>query len=98
MKHAGTALLLLAGIIHGQELAPLSLKNRIDLSHVNGRIDHFTLDLKGQRLFMAALGNHTVEVLDLESGKRIHSILDLAEPQGVYYDAATNRLFVACAT
>jgi hypothetical protein len=29
---------------------------------VNGRIDHFAADLKGQRLFVAALGNQTVEV------------------------------------
>ena len=98
MKHAGTALLLMAGIIRGQEPGALSLKNRIDLSKINGRIDHFSPDLKGQRLFMAALGNHTVEVLDLQSGKRVHSIPDLAEPQGVYYDPTTNRLFVACAT
>jgi DNA-binding beta-propeller fold protein YncE len=98
MKYAGPALLLITGIVHGQEPAALSLKSRIDLPDVNGRIDHFSADLKGQRLFMAALGNHTVEVLDLLSGKRIQSIPGLAEPQGVYYDPATNRLFVACAT
>src|SRR5437016_14530385 len=98
MKFAGTALLLLTGIARAQEATAFSLKSRIDLSNVNGRIDHFSADLKGQRLFMAALGNHTVEVLDLQTGKRVHSISDLAEPQGVYYDAATNRLFVACAS
>jgi DNA-binding beta-propeller fold protein YncE len=54
-------------------------------------------DIAGQRLFIAALGNHSVEVADLKSARRIHSIPDLAEPQGVYFDAATNRLFVACA-
>jgi DNA-binding beta-propeller fold protein YncE len=98
MKFAGTALLLMMGIVRAQEPTALSVKSRIDLSNVNGRIDHFSADLKGQRLFMAALGNHTVEVLDLQSGKRIRSIPDLAEPQGLYYDAATNRLFVACAS
>jgi DNA-binding beta-propeller fold protein YncE len=95
MKYA--ALLLITGIVHGQEPAALSLKGRIDLPNVNGRIDHLSADLKGQRLFMAALGNHTVEVLDLQSGKRTHSIPGLAEPQGVYYDPAGNRLFVDCA-
>jgi len=98
MKYAGAAVLLMTEIVHGQEPVTLSLKGRIDLPNVNGRIDHFSADLKGQRLFMAALGNHTVEVLDVRTGKRIHSIPDLAEPQGVYYDADTNRLFVACAT
>jgi DNA-binding beta-propeller fold protein YncE len=35
--------------------------------------------------------------LDVQSGKRIHTIPDLAEPQGLYYNPSTNRLFVACA-
>jgi DNA-binding beta-propeller fold protein YncE len=98
VKYTGTALLLITGSLQGQEPASLSLKGRIGLPNVNGRIDHLSADLKGQRLFMAALGNHTIEVLDVQSGKRIHSIPDVAEPQGVYYDPATNRLFVACAT
>ena len=74
------------------------LKGRIALPNVDGRIDHFSADVKGQRLFLSALGNHTVEVLDVQSGKRVHTIPDLAEPQGLYYDPSSNRLFVACAS
>jgi hypothetical protein len=37
-----------------------------------------------------------VEVVDLKSGQRIHTISDLAEPQGVFYDPSTTHLFVAC--
>jgi DNA-binding beta-propeller fold protein YncE len=76
----------------------LAVKGRIDLPNVDGRIDHFSADVKGRRLFMSALGNHTVEVLDPQSGKRVHTIPDLAEPQGLYYDPSSNRLFVACAS
>jgi hypothetical protein len=97
MKQSFALFLLLAGAAHGQEPKFLSLASRIDLPNVDGRIDHFSADLKGQRLFMAALSNHTVEVLDMQSGKRIRTISDLAEPQGVYYDASSSRLFVACA-
>src|SRR6267154_6897922 len=97
MKYSLATLLLLTGSIHGQDQQPLSLTSRIELPNVNGRIDHFSADVKGKRLFMSALGNHTVEVLDVDSGKRLRTIGDLAEPQGVYYDALTNRLFVACA-
>jgi DNA-binding beta-propeller fold protein YncE len=93
MKHTMAALLLFGGIVHGQVL-----KGRIGLPNVAGRIDHFSADVKGQRLFMSALGNHTVEVLDVQSGKRVHTIPDLAEPQGLYYDPSSNRLFVACAS
>jgi hypothetical protein len=32
-------------------------------------------DVKGQRLFMAALGNHTVEVMDVQGGKRLDEVL-----------------------
>jgi DNA-binding beta-propeller fold protein YncE len=97
MKYSLVTLLLLAGAVHGQERQVLALLTRIDLPNVTGRIDHFSADLTGERLFVAALGNHTVEVLDTRSGKRVHTIPDLAEPQGVYFDASTKRLFVACA-
>jgi heavy metal sensor kinase len=93
MKYAITLLFILAGIAASQD--SLTLKSRIDLPNVNGRIDHFSTDVKGRRLFVSALGNRTVEVLDTESGKRLHSISDVAEPQGLFFDAATNRLFVA---
>ena len=44
---------------------------------------------------MAALGNDTVEVIDVSAGKRIHTIRGLAEPQGLLFVPAVNRLFVA---
>jgi DNA-binding beta-propeller fold protein YncE len=89
-----TACVMVAGAAIGQSLTP---GGKVVLPNVNGRIDHFSADLKGQRLFVSALGNHTVEVIDVAAGKRVHTIGELAEPQGVYYDAASGRLFVACA-
>src|SRR5229473_4656178 len=89
-------LLALSGLAAGQDSSVLSLKAHIALPNVNGRIDHLSVDVKGQRLFVAAVDNHTLEVIDLKSGQRVHTITDLAEPQGVFYDASTNRLFVAC--
>lgn len=74
----------------------LTLEARIPLADVKGRIDHFGVDIKGERLFVAAVENHTLEVVALKSGRRVRTITDLAEPQGVLYDPATNRLFVAC--
>ena len=82
--------------MQAQEPHSLELKTRIALPGVNGRIDHLSADLKSRRLFVAALGNHTVEVIDAQSGKRVRAIPDLAEPQGLYYDPTTNRLFAAC--
>jgi len=39
-----------------------------------GDFDHFGLDLKGNRLFLAAEEHKTVEVFDLRTGERIHTI------------------------
>lgn len=75
--------------------AGLRLEATIELPRVEGRIDHFSIDLKGRRLFMAALGNNTVEVIDLAAHKPAYSIRGLAEPQGVLYLPGRNRLYVA---
>jgi len=88
---------LFAACLYVQGAEPLKLAKHIDLTGVEGRIDHFSVDVKGNRLFMSALGNHSLEVLDIGSGRRLRSIDDLAEPQGVYYDPSSNRIFVACA-
>jgi hypothetical protein len=96
MKHSIATLFLLIGPAFGQESTALSLKTRIALPNVQGRLDHFSADVKGERLFVAAVANHTLEVLDLKSGRRVRTITDLDEPQGLYYDPSTNRLFVAC--
>jgi WD40 repeat protein len=89
-------MLFLAGnSVTAQEAPALSLRTRIAVPNINGRMDHFSIDLKGQRLFVSALGNNTVEILDLQSGQRVRSIAGLDAPQGVFYDPSTNRLFVA---
>jgi DNA-binding beta-propeller fold protein YncE len=75
--------------------SPLKLKQTIALSGIEGRIDHFAFDPAGERLFVCALGNNTVEVLDLQKGERVHSITGLGAPQGVGYVPGVNRLFVA---
>jgi DNA-binding beta-propeller fold protein YncE len=73
----------------------LQLKQTIALPGVEGRIDHLALDATGDRLFVCALGNNTVEVLDLRKGQRIHSITGLGAPQGIAYIPQPDRLFVA---
>src|SRR3989441_12419571 len=67
----------------------------IDLPSVKGRIDHFGVDLKQQRLFVAALGNDTLEVVDVRSGRRERSLDGFGEPQGVLYLPEFDRIYVA---
>jgi DNA-binding beta-propeller fold protein YncE len=75
--------------------APLVLKTTIPLPDAKGRLDHVGVDLKGNRLFLAEIGNGGVEAIDLASGKSLHMLTGFGEPQGVYFDTGTNRLFVA---
>jgi len=77
------------------ESTPLKLKQTIPLPGVEGRIDHFASDPSGQRLFVCALGNNSLEVIDLRTGKLAHTITGLGAPQGVGYAPEANRLFVA---
>jgi DNA-binding beta-propeller fold protein YncE len=81
--------------ISAQSTAPLKLAQTIALGGVEGRIDHFAFDAAGERLFVCALGNNTVEVLDLRKGERVHSIAGLGAPQGIAYIPELDRLFIA---
>jgi DNA-binding beta-propeller fold protein YncE len=75
--------------------APFQLKQTIPLPGVEGRIDHFDFDAVGERLFVCALGNNTVEVIDLNKAERVHTISGLGAPQGVAFVPELNRLHVA---
>jgi DNA-binding beta-propeller fold protein YncE len=66
----------------------------IPLPGVAGRIDHLAVDVPGQRLFVAALGNNTLEVLDVKRGVRLRSVRGLREPQGVAFAPEVGRVFV----
>jgi DNA-binding beta-propeller fold protein YncE len=86
---------LVAMAVRAAEPATLKLVKTIGLPDVKGRFDHFAMDVKGQRLFVAALGNNTVEVFDLKAGKRLRSIAGCNKPQGLLYLPKGNLLFVA---
>ncbi|MGH8293889.1 MAG: YncE family protein [Steroidobacteraceae bacterium] len=74
---------------------PLRLVATIALPQVEGRLDHFTADVPGRRLFISALGNHTVEVVDIRSEKALRSVPGVKEPQGECYVAHLSKLFTA---
>jgi hypothetical protein len=92
-----TAALLLAfvtGAGFAQETS-LKLTHTIPLTGVQGRFDHFALDAEGQRLFIAALGNNTLEVIDLAADKRIQSVVGMSKPTGVLYLPEAKQILVA---
>lgn len=74
---------------------PLKLERKVPIPGVEGRMDHLTLDASGKRLWLAALGNDSIEVVDLESGVRIKSIEGIRAPTGVALWPEMNRVIVA---
>ena len=77
-----------------QAAPALELEATIALPAVKGRLDHLSVDSGGRRLFVAALGNDTVEVVATQGTQR-QSIRGFGDPQGVLYIAGSNRLFIA---
>lgn len=77
------------------EAPSLQLEDKAALGDVRGRIDHMAVDLARHRLFVAALGNDSLAVVDLVSKQLGRLINGLREPQGVAYDRATDTVYVA---
>src|SRR3984885_10123273 len=74
---------------------PLVLSGSVPMDGVKGRFDHFASG-KG-RVFISALGNNTVEVINLFGGIVERTITGLTNPQGVTFSPEANELFVASA-
>lgn len=89
------AVVLASSILNQSGGEPLRAAGIIPMPAVQGRIDHLTIDLAGKRLFVAALGNDTVEVVDISRMRGITSIPGLHEPQGLQFLPDRNRLVVA---
>lgn len=75
--------------------APLALERTIPLTGVRGRIDHLAVDLQHRRIFIAELGNGSVEAIDFARGVSLGRITALKEPQGLAYLPTLDELAVA---
>jgi hypothetical protein len=95
--NAVAAFLLWLGVFsaQAQTAPPPTLQRTIALPGVTGKFDHFAYDPAGNRLFAAAAGNHSVEVIDLSSGKVVESLTGLGKPHGLAWISETRRLFAS---
>jgi DNA-binding beta-propeller fold protein YncE len=89
------ALALLVGAAPAPLKELLTLSGRIPLPGVRGRIDHLAIDSGRDRLYVAALGNGSVEVCDLKARSRASSLKGFKEPQGLLLLPGGERLFVS---
>jgi DNA-binding beta-propeller fold protein YncE len=100
LRNAGQLLAISALLIFAfnlklgaQEKLPLKLVATTPLPGFTGDFDHFGLDLKGKRLFLAAEDHKTVEVFDLD-GKPLKSITGFGQPHAILYMPDVNKLIV----
>jgi hypothetical protein len=90
--------LLAAALVpaHGQDKLTLRLVQTIALPGISGRLDHMAADPEGKRLFLAAVANGTLEVLDLNAGKVINSLAGFKETQdALFLGGRFNKLYVS---
>jgi hypothetical protein len=76
-----------------QVATQLVLQRTFALPAGTGKFDHFAIDLQANRLFVAATGNHTVEILNLDQGKVTEMITGLGKPHGLAWIAG--RLYAS---
>jgi DNA-binding beta-propeller fold protein YncE len=81
-------------VVKAQAKPPLKLITTTPMPGFTGDFDHFGLDRKGNRLFLAAEEHKTVEVFDLRTGARTHSIEGFAHPLMMVYLPESNQLVV----
>src|SRR3954465_5161601 len=93
----GLVLICSAGVMTGaaQGATTFRLVRTIPLPGVEGRIDHLAFDAIGKRLFVCALGNNTVEIIDVRKDDRVRSIAGLGSPQAVAYIPDFDQIVVA---
>jgi DNA-binding beta-propeller fold protein YncE len=79
---------------NAQDKLPLKLIATTPLPELVGDLEFFAPDLKGNRLFLCAENSKTVEVFNLRTGKRIHTITGFGEPHDIVYLPESNKLIV----
>jgi DNA-binding beta-propeller fold protein YncE len=82
-------------LVSAQTGPPLKLQKTIALPSGTGKFDHFAIDLKANRLFIASTGNHSVEVLDLGSEKVTENLRGLGKPHGVAWIPDSEYLYAS---
>jgi DNA-binding beta-propeller fold protein YncE len=95
----GIVLLFVVGIpasfrVSAEVAKPLKLETFMALPGFTGDFDHFAVDEKGGRLFLAGEDHKTVEVFDLKANHRIKSITGFGAPHAIFYLPESDRILV----
>ncbi|MDP9123288.1 MAG: WD40 repeat domain-containing protein [Pseudomonadota bacterium] len=74
---------------------PLRLVQRIDVPGFDGDFDHFGVDLKGNRLFLAGEDKGTLEIFNLRTGKHLKTVDGLEEPHAIHFVPQSDKVMVS---
>jgi hypothetical protein len=81
---------------YAQEKQALRLVQTIPLPGVAGRLDHMGVDVGKKRLFVAAVANNSLEVVDLSAGRVIKSLVGFKDTQdALFLGGDFNKLYVS---
>src|SRR5260370_27248074 len=92
-----TLFTLSPGALHAAESAPVTQIGSSPLPEVTGGdFDHFAVDLRHNRLYVAAEVYASIEVFDLKTGKHLQSALGVVKsPRKIVFLEDRNQLLVA---
>jgi DNA-binding beta-propeller fold protein YncE len=95
-RYSGILLLALAFAAPSpaQEKAPLKLVQTIPVAGGARKWDHFGVDLKSNRLFVASEHEPVVEVIDIQRNEQIHTITGLKGVHNVLVFPELNQIYV----
>ena len=65
------------------------------LPRLEGPLQHLAVDVKGQRIFLAATSNNTIELYDAQRLTHLSTISGLAQPQDLLYLPESGNLLVS---
>src|SRR5579872_5759176 len=87
---------LITGLAAAAQTAePLKLVTKYNMpATVKGHFDHLGVDLRGNRLFLAAEGAHEVLVFNLRTGKFIREITPIGIPHAIFCRQDLNRIYI----
>ncbi len=73
---------------------PIKLGGTTDLPGYKGDFDHFAIDAKDGRLFLAGEENHELDVFDLATGAIIKRVAGFGVPHSLWFTPETGELLV----
>lgn len=78
----------------GSTPAPLKLADSVQLPGYTGDFDHFAIDRKDGRVFLAGEESAELEVFDLKSGKILQRLKGFGVPHSLFYMPDANEILV----